>query len=138
MILAWAAVAAVTILAAIACGAWGHVRYKDGYEAGTLDAQSKANLKLLRERSALLERPAVPREFRQQPDPWFPAVTVAAAPRHASGTVPRLGPGTVPIRHVLTETGGFKADTDQFIMDMQAGEAAWREENQRKWQEISA
>jgi hypothetical protein len=133
VILAWAAVAVIAILAAIACAIWGHVRYKDGYEAGTLDAQSKANLKRLRGRSALLGPPGVPAQFRRQPEPWFPAVT-AVTPRYAVSS-PRLGPGTVPIMHVPSDTGGFKAATDQYIAQLEADGEAFRRQLR---QEINA
>lgn len=131
---AYTALIVIVVLAALGWWLAFHIGFKDGHEAGQLHERNLANTKRIRDNSALLTPPAVPAQFRQQPEPWFSVVT----PRHATGTMARMGPGTVPIRHVLTETGGFKADTDQFIMDMQAGEAAWREENQRKWQEISA
>jgi hypothetical protein len=117
------ALALVLLTVAVAlAGGWlyGHIMWKDGHEAGRLYERNRRNERRLLERAA--PPPAIPAQFRHQDAPWYVSVT---ASRVAYGGT--AGPGTVPIRHLLTDTGSFRADTDQYIGRMQAEEAAYRQ-----------
>jgi hypothetical protein len=129
MITAYLAVIAITLLCAAACGICWRIAYADGWEAGRQHERNRRNERSIRANRAQAA-PAVPPQFRHQDAPWFTTVIPTRLLQGGIG-----GPSTVPIAHLRTDTGSFRAATDVFVGQMQADEEAYR---QQLRQEIGA
>jgi hypothetical protein len=128
MIVACIAVVAITLLCALACGICWRIAYADGWEAGRQHERNRRNERRIRANRA--QFPAVPPQFRRQDAPWFTTVIPSRLVQGGIG-----GPSTVPIAHMRTATGSFRAATDEFVGQMQADEEAYRRQLR---QEINA
>jgi len=120
MTLAYAAVAAIALLCAAACAICWKVAYADGHEAGRLYERNRFHMRQVRANRAQ-SAPAVPAQFRHRGEPWYTVVTPARVMHGGIG-----GPSTVPIAHLRTDTGSFRAATDQFIAALEADGEEYR------------